>query len=49
MKANYNYEKNQYNGRNGQILYFIGLDCLNNSLNHTELIYALYCNFPLKD
>ena len=48
MKANYNYEKNKYKGRTGSIVYFAALDCLNNSLNHSELVYALYCHFPLK-
>ena len=48
MKANYNFEKNNYIGRNGQIVYFSALDCLNNSLNHSELAYVLYSNFPPK-
>jgi hypothetical protein len=49
MKASYNYDKNQYQNRNSQILYFVALDCLNNSFNHSELSYVLYCNFPPKE
>lgn len=48
MKENYDYLKNTYKGKIGQILYCSALDCLNNSLNHTEIIPVLYCNFPPK-
>jgi hypothetical protein len=49
MKANYNYDNNNYKGRTGSIVYFAALDCLNNSLNHSELVYVLYCQFPPKN